>query len=149
MNLRKGVRDSIARYGWAVISVFPDADSTDKINDAFAYTVGNSAAGLPELLVVGMFGDDAKWLLNALSNKMRERGAPFSNSERIELGGKHPITLVLADQGVKDRYTIQVGQFLKHDYDVMQIIVPDKDGRFPWDQGCAEPYSRVNVHARQ
>jgi hypothetical protein len=145
---RKNIRDNIARYGRAVICVFPDEDSADKINDAFAYTIGNSASGLPELLVIGMFDNTAKWLLNTLAEKMLERRGRFENYERIDLGGAHPVAVVLADQSVQDRYTIQVENFLQHHYDVMQVVLPDKAGKFPWDEGCAEPFGRVVVHAR-
>jgi hypothetical protein len=53
------LRANIRRYGRTVIGVFPDRDSPDPTNDAFAYTVGNGLRSLPELLVIGMFGQTA------------------------------------------------------------------------------------------
>lgn len=51
----------IRQFGWVVQGVFPVKDD----DLGFAYTVGLTAAGLPELVVSGAFGTQAQDLLNA------------------------------------------------------------------------------------
>jgi Domain of unknown function (DUF4262) len=139
------LQDDVERTGRTVIGVFPDADSKDPTNDAFMYSVGNALKGLPELLVVGMYRDG--YAINALSEIMLERGRKFQDGEVVDLGGPCPVCVVDAAEGVKDRYTCQAtGVFGEGGYAVMQVVLPDAAGKFPWDRGCAEPYSRVVVH---
>ncbi len=135
----------IREHGRSVIGVFPDKESED-INDAFAYTIGNSLKGLPELLVVGIYRDGG--MLNELSERMIAQGHAFADNERVFLGGAFPVTIIEADDAVKERVTIQAGNFLKRYYRVMQIVLCDHEGRFPWDQGCGKPYCDVRVWRR-
>ena len=144
------MQDNITNSGRTLFGVFPDEDSADPLNDAFTYSVGNGLAGLPELLVVGLF-DGMQWPLNELSRLMVERGRKFDDGELVSLGeGALPVCLVDAGEEVKERYTVQATNFFEgeRNYQVMQVVLPDKDGRFPWQPGCAAPYSKVNVYRR-
>jgi hypothetical protein len=143
-RLRRKMADDIARTGRSVIGIFPDRDSKDPLNDAFLYSIGNAAKGLPELLLVGMYSDT--FPINRLSELMIERGRAFEDGEVVPLGGEHPVCVVDADEGVKDRYTIQASNmFGREGYRVQQVVFPDMADLFPWQPGCAEPYSRVRV----
>jgi hypothetical protein len=146
-RFRRNMRDNIRRTGRTIIGVFPDEKSVDPTNEAFAYTVGNALKGLPELLVVGMYGDT--FTLNKLSEMMIERGERFDDGQIVSLGGKHPVRVFDADDSVKDQYTIQASNYYGRErYDVMQVVLSDPDGKFPWQAGCAEPYRRVRIHRR-
>jgi Domain of unknown function (DUF4262) len=147
---RKMVED-IDRTGRSLIGVFPAKDSTDPVNDAFTYSIGNALVGLPELLVVGMF-EGAHWPINELSRRMIERGRKFDDGEIVSLGeGAVPVCVIDAGDEVKDLYTIQATNFYRgaRDYQVMQVVIPDKAGLFPWQPGCACPYSHVNVYRKR
>jgi Domain of unknown function (DUF4262) len=132
---RKIVSD-IDRYGRSVIGVGSD--------DAppFAYTIGNCLVGLPELLVLGMADND---LLNRLSEMMIDRGHGFDDGELVSLGGLHPVKVINAtSEAVKDEYTFQVANFTERDdYDVLQIVIPDRNGRFPGDPKCEQPFASI------
>jgi Domain of unknown function (DUF4262) len=130
---RKIVSD-IDRVGRSIIGV-GDAPP-------FAYTIGNSLVGLPELLVLGMVADD---LLNQLSEMMIERGRGFDDGELVSLGGLRPVKIVSATaEVVKTEYTIQVANFTDgDDYAVQQVVIPDKHGRFPGDPKCEQPFASI------
>lgn len=114
---------------------------------SFAYTIGNALVGLPEMIVFGLHPRDATPLLNTWSKMMVQRAAAFRHCERIDVGGAFPCLAMVCDvPGVRAFFTIQAGQFLgREDYDVMQILVPDKAGRFPTDADCDPKYRAVPV----
>lgn len=107
---------------------------------AFAYTIGNQEKDLPELLMLGNFPPDAACMvLNALSDFMIKHARCFDDGEEtFALGGEAPVRIIDArDPIVKRSYTVQAGQFYKsEDYDVQQVIVPDKNKRWPEDPQC-------------
>ena len=53
---------------------------------------------------------------------------------------------IVAGGKVRDEYTVQAGQhFDTKEYAVLQILISDKDGRFPDEPGCTEPDPRIPV----
>jgi hypothetical protein len=134
--------------GRSCIGVFPDVDSKDPTNEAFTYTIGNSLVGLPELLVIGLYDEVGMSILNAVSEKLKDAADPFAEGP-LQIGGKLPPYLVEAAESVKDDFTIQATEVLGNSsYRVMQVVFCDREGRFPWDAGCAEPYANVKVHRK-
>jgi Domain of unknown function (DUF4262) len=80
------------------------------------------------------------------SDMMIERGAPFADGELVNPGGKFPAKIVNASRRAQDDYTIQAGQHFGHeDYRVLQVLIPDRNGRFPDDPECQPPYSVIPV----
>lgn len=140
------IPELIAVHGRAVLGVFPTEDSRDPINDSFAYTIGNAAKGLPELLVVGMFNDAAMWLLNRVSEEM-ERG--FREGP-LDLGGARCVHVLPASEEAKAVHTIQATNYWRSErgYDLAQVVIPDLEGRFPWDADCAKPFNTIRVWRR-
>jgi hypothetical protein len=140
------VMENIARTGRHIMGVFPTGAEDDPINAAFQYTIGNSLKKMPELLIVGMYDD--LYAINALSQLMIVRGRKFEDGEVVSLGGPFAVCVVDASEDVKRRFTIQVARQLCIEdagYAVMQVVLPDKRGRFPWQIGCAAPFSKVKV----
>jgi hypothetical protein len=138
-QFHKGVARDIKRDGRSIACIVGD-----KGEFSFAYTIGNQAKGLPELLVIGTRDGG---FLNDLSEQMIERGRAFTDGELVHITrGLRPMKAIVAGGKVRDEYTIQAGQhFDTEDYAVLQMLVCDKDGRFPDEPGCKEPYSRVPV----
>jgi Domain of unknown function (DUF4262) len=143
-----GAEDNIEGYGRHVVCVAAtEAPASTDPNDYFSYTIGNTRKGFPELLVVGTFRQG--YILNPLSEMMIERGHKFADGELVDLGGDFPVCLVDAAETVKDEFTVQAGEhYDTNDYAVMQVVLSDKAGLFPWQPKCAAPYSRVVVHRR-
>ncbi len=140
--------DDIEKYGRHIVCVGATEGSASAYpNDRFSYTIGNARKGFPELLVVGVFQQG--YILNPLSEMMIERGHKFADGELVELGGgKFPVCLIDAAESVKDDYTVQAGEHYSGDYAVMQVVMSDPCGLFPWQPKCAAPHSRIVVHRR-
>ncbi len=141
MDLYEKMAKQIRNHGRSVINVMDDPP--------FTYSIGNAIAGLPELIVFGLHPQDATPLLNVWSRIMVDRGAAFTDCELIDIGGRFPCMAGLCADHVRLDYTFQAGQFLgREDYPVVQIIVPDKSGRFPPDPLCDPAFSRAPVLRR-
>jgi hypothetical protein len=136
--IRQRTEGDIAEYGRTVICVAGEADSLP-----FAYTIGNWTQGLPELLVIGTARGG---FLNDLSRKLIERGRAFQDGQLVGLGGKKPVKIINANQDAQESYTIQAGNYFgTDDYPVQQVLIPDRNGRFPIDPECLPPYSNFPV----
>lgn len=132
--------EHIERTGRTLVGVFGEGGKS-----GFVYTIGNALKGLPELLLVITHDDGG--LLNALSKVMIERGAAFDDQEVVRLPGmKCSVCIVDASDDVKDLYTCQAKHLVGPEYRVQQVVVPDTKGLFPWQPGCAKPYSDVKIH---
>ena len=137
-KFQRHIESDIRRYARHIICVGREVESP-----SFAYTIGNWLAKLPELLVIGTTDGG---FLNNLSQKLIARGAAFDNGEIVSLGGKFPVKIITADERAQRDYTIQAGQYLgTEDYLVQQVLISDRDGRFPDQPECQPPYSAIPV----
>jgi len=138
-RLYANIAAHVEEHGWSVIGT-----------PGFSYTIGLALKGLPELLIIGPFAPrQTMGVLNVLGDTMRDLGRAFDDNERVSLGGKFPVCAVRAADIVRQRFTVQAGQFLgREDYDVMQIVYCDLTGRFPWEPGCAYPFSDIEILRR-
>jgi hypothetical protein len=136
-------REHIAKSGQFILGVFGKPGEL-----WFNYTIGNHERGLPELLIVYP-GSKAGYerfggILNDAGKIQRERGTPFEHGELVSLGGRLPVRIVDATARAKAEYTFGVGRYYEtDDYQVRQLVVPDRDGRYPGDPLCAEPYASL------
>ena len=139
MNIADKIDADIAKHGRSVICVFPSEGSSAAPNDAFAYTIGNYRHLLPELVFIG--SHETGQVLNMLSDIMVKRGMTFHHGELVQLpGAKHPVCLLRANEDIKTDYTCQATYKLgKRKYDVLQVVAPDRNGIFPWEDGCERP----------
>jgi hypothetical protein len=144
---KKLINKQIEQSGFAILNVFPTCLA--QIELWFHYTVGNHAAGLPEILVIG--GDQRiSGPLDSLSRIMRKRKAAFTDGELVSMGGKYPVKIISVDCAeVRNLYTCGVyRQFGTDNYLVQQMLVPDRDGRYADDPLCAEPYASFRIRDR-
>lgn len=116
-----------------------------------AHTIGNSAHGVPELLVTASAPDPSGMmtaLLNGLSRQMIQRGAAFDLSERVFWGEDEgqPWMRALPAPEAKARLTGVADRINGPDYDVLQIVTPDREGAFPWEDDC-DPRFQVPIIA--
>ena len=138
-TIRRKTRDLIKKHGRSVIGVFGEGAMP------FAYTIGNHARGMPEIVLVGLCDENAMGLLNLASEIQNRRGRPLGDGEVVSLGEGAKFAVKFIDASnthTRDEYTIQAGQYWgRQDYAVRQLLMPDKLGRFPDDPACARPYS--------
>jgi Domain of unknown function (DUF4262) len=142
------ITEDIKRCGRSIIGVFA---SGEEDGPPFAYTIGNAVnsnwdrtAALPELLVIGT--TNAGWL-NNLSQQMIDAEAPFEDGATVLIPGAHlPVKIIRANSTAQTEYAIQAGQYFGTDsYPIMQVLIPDRNGKFPDETGCAAPFSTIPV----
>lgn len=57
------------------------------------------------------------------------------------LGGGLKVALAEAPrERANEEFTIQAAHYYGRDVDVLQIVLPDTKGRFPWDEGYEERF---------
>ena len=136
---RKLVAD-VEEYGWHVCLVTED-DATP----GWAFTVGLwHTFGHPEVAMFGLRGPDMHHWLNAVGEQARN-GQPLVPEEpRPGILAKHP---VIARPVHVSWYPDFFGYALWFGHNsvapILQVIWPDKDGRFPWEEGSGHR-SRVD-----
>jgi hypothetical protein len=131
------VDDNIATSGRTVVGVLDPVAP-------FSYTIGNHVAGLPELIVFGLDPRDAQHVLNAAS--AMPGLAAVGDGDPVDIGGKVPLRAVVCPMWAKCEFAIQAGRYLRTDnYRLLQLLVPDRQGRYPGDPDCQPPYRDAPV----
>ena len=128
------VRSDIERHGWHVVIVPPEDGSP-----GWAHSIGLlERYRHPELLVFGSEPQKLGALVNALGERVRggQRFAAGEDADGILAA------LPFAFRAVAPRWTsVFLGNAAWHyqrdDFPALQGFWPDRDGRFPWDPGCA------------
>lgn len=130
--------EMIDRVGWSVTLVHPSADDSDD-SVPIAYTVGLTAHGYPELMIVGLDPAISQHLLNDLAARVYDRAERFAHGQRISdlIAGYDAVVVdgALTDQLHPGAAIARYGQQVR----VQQVVWPDPQGRFPWDAGYAYP----------
>ncbi|MEV0003502.1 DUF4262 domain-containing protein [Micromonospora sp. NPDC050980] len=125
----------IDRVGWAVTLVHPDADDSTP----FAYTVGLTAHGYPELLIAGLDLTIAQQLLNDLATRVYDRAERFTDGQRVSdlIAGYDAVII----DGTATNELYPGAAIARYDQRVrvQQIMWPDPQGLFPGDAGYAYP----------
>lgn len=134
-----GTIEKIKEHGWVIQGVFGDKDEPP-----FAYTVGLAGRGLPELIVSGLPMGAAQPVLNDLARRAVDGIARLEHGARFTdlLANEVPMRLIgtdyeaaKAETGVaRNVQIIQTGD--PHaEIEVLQLLWPDKEGRWPGDEG--------------
>ena len=136
----QGIEDTralIDKHGWALIGVFPAQGDTGA---PFTYTVGLTAQFLPELVVYGLDHRSAGALLNAVAATMVDKGElkPGDRVDDILADGRALAIIDLHPENAADFAMVHniYGTLLS----ARQVVWPDENGKFPWEQwNCAVP----------
>lgn len=129
------VRSLIKAHGWAVQGVFDNDDPAKN----FAYTVGLTEAGLPELWVATLSPVQGGALLNATVKTVLERFADVVSEGELDVEWSVPVRLrgpVSAEEAEANAATALYPH--PRVVSVMQVLWPDTEGRFPGDDGYDE-----------
>jgi hypothetical protein len=125
------IRGVVGRYGWAIQAV-----EREGARPPWAYTVGLSAAGLPELVVTGMRAVPAAELLNDLAAHAVHCGdfdSDFAPGARIPLVGG-PLVEVVEVEVSYAHLDIAVDLYGRG-VRGRQLVHADERGRWPWEPG--------------
>jgi hypothetical protein len=120
--------DLVAQYGWAVQGV-----SRDGLQPPWAYTVGLTEAGLPELVVSGMPVRRAQDLLNDVASHVVHSGVALTPGQQVPLVGGPTIEIVeLSESTARLVTAVDIyGPGIR----ALQLVHADDRGRWPWQAG--------------
>lgn len=121
------MHDLMIRHGWAVQGVERDGD-----HPPWAYTVGLTECGLPELVVTGMRMERAAALLNDVAGHLMHAEPPRPG-ERMPLHGWPTVEIVELPNPHAHLFTATAlfGPWLR----ALQLVWADDRGHWPWDPG--------------
>lgn len=126
------MHNKIARHGWAVQGVFGEEETREA---PFAYTVGLTAKGLPELVIYGLNVGLAGNLLNTAATRMIESGEfnagqaisrLIRNFDMVAIDVLRPVDLLVAMQ-------------IYGPVRAIQLVWPGAKGQYPWQDGYEFP----------
>jgi hypothetical protein len=116
------LRALIRRYGWAIQYVESD-------RRPYAYTVGRTFVGLPELLVTGVPPERAAELLHDFGDAL-VGALPLTPGERVALSGRDLVELVRVAN--PDAHMHAAVALYGDEVRAMQLVWSDERGRWPW-----------------
>jgi hypothetical protein len=121
------IREMVDTHGWAVQAV-----ARDRLRPPWAYTVGLTAAGRPELVVTGMSGHRAMHLLNDVAEHVLHTGA-LAPGEQLALEGGPFIEVVRLSEPTAHLFVALelYGKGIR----AQQLVHADDRGHWPWDVG--------------
>jgi hypothetical protein len=126
----------IESHGWAVQMVSP---RLGEAGVSFAYTVGLTAMGHPEVVEQGLPNDVGHAFLNVLGEEVRggRRFEPGTIVNDLSAGGE-PVAFLRVDD---TSGLTAVGQMYGV-VNALQLVWSDSAGRLPWQPGFASPADR-------
>lgn len=124
--------DAIDRHGWALVMVAPTVGESFS---PFAYTVGLTRSAGSELILVGLDPYVAGWILNSIATTAADQGSLEPGPVHGMLEGDYVLDLRQMDES---HYQTYLGRLLWFHRNfgsgplvVMQVVWPDKHGRYP------------------
>ena len=143
MNLlRDTIIPDIEKHGVAIIGVHGTAEEPE----TFAYTVGMTARGLPEIIVFGLPASLSAGVLNSLAKPLLEEENPtLSPGQRANvLQNGVPVHLIPARPERAANYVTAPGAIYgPENVRVLQMCLPDKHGAWPWDYHTTFPQTML------
>jgi hypothetical protein len=121
------MRDLIDTHGWAVQAV-----ERDGIHPPWAYTVGLTAAGLPELVATGLSARRAHDLLNHVAAHVLHASA-LAPGEQHALEGGPVIEIVELTEPTA--HLVVAVEIYGNGIRAQQLVHADDRGHWPWDVG--------------
>jgi hypothetical protein len=125
MDYLDHARSLIARYGWTVQGV-----ERDRIHPPWAYTVGLTQYGQPELVVTGMPLGRAGELLHAVADHVLHASAPTPGEQVALIDGPLIEIVEVAEPTAHLNTAIELyGPSVR----ALQVVHADDRGHWPWD----------------
>ncbi len=130
------LRDIIADHGWAVQFV-------EDGSRPFAYTVGLSGRGLPELLVTGLQPRTSARLLNSIAHYIADEGMVVQPAEHIDYQGEYLLEVVEVEH--PDVHLTFAVRLRDGPIRAFQLVWTDDARHWPWDRGWSHGRRRQPV----
>lgn len=115
----------IDRFGWAVVGL-----ERDGRHPPFAYTLGLTPQGRPELVVTGLPPRPAACLLNAVAPYVLETAVPRPG-ERVLVADSPVMEVVRVAE--PPAHLLTAVEFYGSGIAALQLVYVDEEGHWPWD----------------
>ena len=131
------VLDDVEQYGVHVVHVMEDDEGP-----GFSFTVGLwHTFAQPELLVFGLEADVAQELLNEIADQANEGMKFLADSKHDGLLQHYPARFFAVPKAFyRDYLGVAIWAYEGDGFDAVQLVWPDKVGRWPWDAGVREVF---------
>ncbi|MCR9244955.1 MAG: DUF4262 domain-containing protein [bacterium] len=127
----------VSEFGVHIVHILADEDGP-----AFSYTVGlHEKHEQPEVLVFGLPHEVAHELLNDLADLVAggRRFAPGDRSEDLIEG--YPVQFLAVTRPEMPHLLAMADWVYEGSpFAALQMVYPDKMGRWPWDEGCQQGF---------
>jgi hypothetical protein len=127
----------IADHGWNVTKVFTNAD---KPGPDFAYSTGLfHSYEHPEILIFGLPLDTMHKVVNNISIEVK-KGATFESGVEYDefFAGCGCCFRTVGPRHYPDYLGWAIWFYQRDPFPCLQCFWPDKQGKYPWEEGCAE-----------
>ncbi|SOD74752.1 uncharacterized protein DUF4262 [Jatrophihabitans sp. GAS493] len=137
-----GLLSKIDATGWALVGV---TESPGDPGPPFAYTVGLTTFGHPELAIYGLSTEVSSRILNAIGDGI-VAGCPIAAGSRLTgLVDKADVIFEVI-QMTDTMDLIYVREIYGACEEALQIVWPDARGRLPWQENCAQKPGRQPLY---
>ena len=117
----------IDRFGWAVVGI-----EDDQVHPPWAYTLGLTPRGRPELVVTGLPLPHATWLLNTVASYMLDDAVPLPGDEVLVEGGPLMEVVRVTEPTA---HLVTAVELYGPEIQALQLVYADDRGHWPWDAG--------------
>lgn len=135
--VQKLIEKNVKEHGLAIQFIFP---TKEQPGPKFAYTVGMTDIGQPELVVIGLPESLAGMVFNRVFEELRA-GTRTGQETSIEKVLSVPLLMHTADESLAYPYTVQCQRYYQErgiKPAFKQLIWPDTAGVYPHEQGFDE-----------
>ena len=138
------LRDSIDSVGWAIAHILPVPGDDSPV---FAYTIGLTACGSPELLTSGLRPPTAQSLLNHLARQMHDNAVRYTHRQRLDdLPGEYTPIIIDGAATTQLRPVLAFARYGEHRVRLQQLVWPDPQHHYPWDADYDHRYDQPLIH---
>jgi len=132
------LRTDVEQHQWVVLKV--DAETTAD----YGYSVGLTRSfGHPELVVVGLDDDTMQDLINEIGDAVAGGAAFRDGSTSPDFLEGYDVTFRALPPSMRATHFAWADRFYgEGDFSVLQVVYPDRRGRWPWDPAVAADFRK-------
>ena len=126
----------IEEYGWHCVNIV--RREQDDPHPLWAFSVGLfSTFQHPEIVIFGDDTDSMHAIINEIVEQIRDGQAFAPGREYADVLEEYLCTFrTVSRRWYADYLGLALWYYKREDFPVLQCVWPDKDGRYPWDEGC-------------
>lgn len=138
-------RRNIITHGWVVQGIFdPDGE-----RPWWYYTVGLTARGHPEFTLSGPEPRVGQPILNDLAGRVANEGRTYQDGDVVtDLVVGYNVALMRVARFKEFPLSMVEAIYPDRAVHALQLVLPDREGRYPWDSGYAMPVQEEMFSAR-